>query len=66
MSTSASGDNGWFYSTAVPIGGSGSLCRSGRFIVCAIAILIEKPRSLMDPHLMSEGVFEPILVGEIR
>jgi hypothetical protein len=27
--------------------------------------MIEKPRRLLDAHLASEGVFEPVLVAEI-
>jgi hypothetical protein len=32
----------------------------------AIAVAIEEPGSLLDTHLITEGVCEPVLEGEIR
>jgi len=31
----------------------------------AIAVAIKKPGSLLDTHLTTEGVFEPVLVAEM-
>ena len=40
--------------------------RNSRFRVPPIAVVIEEPGSLLDTHLTTEGVFEPVFVGEIR
>jgi hypothetical protein len=40
--------------------------RNRRFWVAPIAVMVKKPGSLLNTHLTTEGVFEPVFVGEIR
>src|SRR6476620_206295 len=39
--------------------------RYGRFWIPPIAVMVEKPGSLLDTHLMTKGVLEPVLIAEI-
>jgi hypothetical protein len=39
--------------------------RNSRFWIPPIAVMIKTPRGLLDTHLTSEGVLEPVLVAEI-
>ena len=40
--------------------------RNSRLWVPPIVVMIKEPGSLLDTHLTAEGVFEPVLVAEVR